>query len=351
MPKILYLMGSAGSGKTVVAIGLAKVFQEAGFRVSYFKPKSKGGEPGKRVDDDVVLMKELLGLNLPYEIISPFRYRPYLLTVGHTKRTGQLKSLILTSFDKLQENADILLVEGSNEPYISSSLEIDDYTLAADFGARVLIITKIINDFSLDSAIFKDEMLKNKNIEVTGHIFNNVRRPLLDKTRGIYQPLLEEKSILLGIIPEHTLITSPTVQEFQQALNGEVLVGENCLDRIIEDVVVGSMNIDSALSYLRRCLNKAVITGGDRSDLALTALETSTSALILTGGLYPDVSVLTRAEEKNVPVILVYDDTYATIEKVHHLSRQIKPGDEKIINLAYNQVKNNCDIAKLLELI
>lgn len=56
---------------------------------------------------------------------------------------------------------------------------------------------------------------------------------------------------------------------------------------MVEDIVIGTMAIESALGYLRRTANKAVIIGGDRLEAALYALETSTAALILTGGLYP----------------------------------------------------------------
>ncbi len=345
----LFLMGTAGSGKTVIALGLIQLFQEKGLKVAYFKPKSSGGDPRKRVDDDVVLMKEFLKMDFPYEIISPFRTGPLYLTAGHLKEGEEVRDKIIKAHKEVSKEVDVVIIEGSTTPFASAGLKIDDFRLAADFSAKVLLVTKIVNDFSLDSAVFVDKLLKFKGLDMVGHIFNNVRRLLYDKTRGIYQPLLEEKGVLLGIILEDPIVTSPTVLEYQEALGGEVLAGEDQLNRIVEDVVVGSMNIESALSYLRRSPNKAVITGGDRSDLALTAMETSTSVLILTGGLYPDVRVLARAEEKKIPVILVHYDTYSTIEMVHHLSRHIKFDDKKIIKLVYKQFTNNCNVNTILE--
>ena len=176
-----------------------------------------------------------------------------------------------------------------------------------------------------------------------GNIFNNVERTLLDKTRGIYAPILEEfNHNLLGIIPKKPEIAAPTVREYYEALGGELLTGEIGMDGLVEDVLVGSMTIESALRYLRRSPNKAVITGGDRSDMAVTALETSTSVLILTGGLYPDVTVLARAIEKNVPVILVHYDTYMTIERLHEVTRRIHPGDEQGIEIARSNINDHC---------
>jgi hypothetical protein len=79
-------------------------------------------------------------------------------------------------------------------------------------------------------------------------------------------------------------------------------------------MLVGAMGVESALSYFRRKPNKAVITGGDRADIQLAALETSTRCLILTGHLYPSPTVLNRAEELCVPVLLTKLDTLGTIE-------------------------------------
>ena len=349
MTKNLYLMGTAGSGKSVVALGLARIFQERGIKTAYFKPKSSGGDPNKRVDDDIVLMKEVLGMDFPSEVISPFRTGPLYLSTYHRQEPDSIKKKILDAYGQVAKDAEVVLIEGSSTPFASAGLDIDDFRLAADLSAPVLVVTKVINDYSLDAAVFMNKLLKFKGLEVTGHIFNNVRRILLDKTRGIYQPLLEKKGELLGIIPEDPQVTAPTVLEYQTALGGEVLAAEDRMDRIVEDVVVGSMNIESALTYLRRSLNKAFITGGDRSDLALTALETSTSVLILTGGLYPDVRVLAKADERKVPVILVHSDTYTTIERVHHLSRHIKPMEKKVIELAHRQVLDNCNVDLILK--
>jgi BioD-like phosphotransacetylase family protein len=111
------------------------------------------------------------------------------------------------------------------------------------------------------------------------------------------------------------------------------------------------MTMDSALKYMRRSANKAVIMGGDRADMALAALETSTSALILTGGLYPDVKVISCATGKGVPVILVHSDTYTTIEIISEVSRRIRPGDSRGIAITVENIEKHCDWQKLMNLL
>ena len=53
----------------------------------------------------------------------------------------------------------------------------------------------------------------------------------------------------------------------------------------------------------------------EAKDICLAALETDTNCLILTGNIYPSVTVLTKAEEKSVPVILVPHDTLSTVRQ------------------------------------
>ena len=74
------------------------------------------------------------------------------------------------------------------------------------------------------------------------------------------------------------------------------------------------MSADSALSYLTLKPNKAVITRGDRPDIQLAALETSTRCLVLTGNQEPTPSILSRAQELDVPIVVVESDTTGTME-------------------------------------
>jgi len=329
----LYVIGTTPGGKTVVLLGLALKLKEKGFRVGFLKPN--GTAPGKSYredDEDAVLLKAILELPHSLETIVPTLVGPFYLS--SIPRTEDFRQRISASYDSVRKDIDLLLVGGSVTPYAAAVLGTDDLTLAAEWKALVILVNQVKNDYSADRALFFNRFCQLHNIRVLGNIFTNVPRPLLDKTKGIYKPLLEQRGYnVLGVIPFSPEITAPTVEEFYDALGGELLTEGDYLDRRVEDVVVGTMTIESALTYLRRSPNKAVITGGDRSDMALTALETSTSVIILTGGLYPNVRVIARANEKKVPVILVHYDTYTAVEKLHEVSRLIKPEDEKTIKL------------------
>jgi BioD-like phosphotransacetylase family protein len=73
------------------------------------------------------------------------------------------------------------------------------------------------------------------------------------------------------------------------------------------------MTLDSGATYFNRKENKAVVIRGDRADMQLAALETSTKCLILTNNLKPLPAVVSQAQDKHVPIIMVKQDTSAAI--------------------------------------
>lgn len=348
--KSLYIMGMPGSGKTVVALGLAQKVRQEGLSAAYFKPVANGKRVPGGVDLDAVLMKEVLGMNVPLEKIAPLSAGPFYLS-SHGAYEGA-EEKIMEAFNEVGSFADVVLIDGALSPYVLSSCGLDSVSLAGKMGAAAVLVVKAENDFSLDEALHMSRCLARDGIEVLGVIFSNVPRALYSKTEGVYKPVLEREGFkVLGVFPQRPEIVSPTVGEYYEALGGEILACPDRLNLVVEDIVIGAMTMESALGYFRRLANKAVIFGGDRADLALAALETSTSALILTGGLYPDVKVIARAEEKKVPVILVHYDTYTTIEKLGRVSRHIRPGDRDSIQAALENVEKYFDWQHVLSFL
>jgi len=339
--KNLYITGVAGSGKTAIALGMALKLKKEGVNVTYFKPvgsrpKLFGGE------DDALLMQEILNMGTDVCKIAPFTAGTSYLSGLNNPEVAM--ACIKEAYQEISREAELIIIDGATFPYVGAAYGLDVASLAPVFNASILNIIKLDNDLSDDQAIFFNSDFTCRGLSVIGHIFNNVPRQLFAKTEGIFKPILEKKGCTtLGIIPIRPEIASPTVSEFYEALGGELLAGEDNLDRLVEEIIVGAMTMESALKYMRRSGNKAVIMGGDRADMALASLETSTSALILTGGLYPDVKVISRAAEKGVPLILVHSDTYTTIEKLSEISRRIKPGDTIGINTALENIEQHCD--------
>ena len=114
-------------------------------------------------------------------------------------------------------------------------------------------------------------------------------------------------------------------------------------------MLIGAMGADAALSHFRRRTNKAVFTGGDRVDLQLAALETSTSVLVLTGNIRPAPLVLDRAEDREVPIIMVADDTLTTVERAEGIFGHIRFKQDSKITRFIGLLDQSFDFARLYD--
>lgn len=351
--KSLFIGGMAGSGKTAIALGLALKLREEGINAGYFKPLDPSKVSANKTDDDVLLLKKVLSLPHDASLLNPIHTGPYHLACCPRQDPSSIVEKIKSVYQELSKDVDVMIIDGSLSPYTGASLGLDAINLVKILNSTMIYVIRLEDDFSIDKAIYYNDHFRLAGVPVLGNIFNNVGRTLLDKTKGVYKPILESLDYaVLGVIPQKAEIAAPTVREYAAVLGGELLTGNAAqMSRIVEEIVIGSMTIESALTYLRRAPNKAVITGGDRSDIAITALETSTSVLILTGGLYPDVSVINKAVEKKVPIILVHYDTYATIERMHEVTRRIHPSDTTAVQIALENIAKHCDWQKVVNYI
>lgn len=353
MAKSLYIVSANEfSGKTAICLGLAVKFKELGMKVSYFKPIAPAIgtiRAGCPYDDDAELMIESLDLPHPVTtIVTGFLERHYLDKVSPEHQKALLKKMD-KSYSEVSKDADIVIIEGCRRFRDGLAFGLDPTSLAKRFDAKMVIVGKGGEDTVADKILIEKMVTDLNGVELIGCVINNVPKTTIARVEGVIKPVLESKGIrILGIIPEEIGLTAPSVADIQATLQGEVLAGEENFDRVVRNILVGAMTPSSALRFLRSVDDKVVVTGGDRSDIAILALETDTSLLVLTGNIYPDVHVISKAKEKGVPVILVADDTYATISKIESVAGRIKPGDKKKINLAVQITSTNVDWKHIL---
>jgi len=323
----IYVSGMGYSGKTALCLGLFGKFQEMGFRVGYFKPVGQGQKmvDGKLRDLDVILMKEVMDLSEALDEVCPVvlgkRYLDQIF-----KECPEAKERILKAYEKVKEDKDILLIESATRPEYLTCCGLDVPELAKEFEAKVLLSVKGSDDDVAERAILYRDYVNWKGAELLGVVLNFVPYEQLERMRGVVSSVLEKCGLeVLGVVPDHRELTNPTVVDLVDILGAEVLAGKDDLETLIEGYLVGAMSPESAMSWFRRSVGGALITGGDRTDLILTALETKPSAIVLTGNIYPSVQVLSAAEAKNIPILLVPHDTYTTVTKLDLLEGRIVP--------------------------
>jgi len=119
------------------------------------------------------------------------------------------------------------------------------------------------------------------------------------------------------------------------------------LSNLVEHFLIGAMQVDKAIEYFRKIRNNAVIVGGDRSDIQLSAIESGSVCLILTGELYPGEIILSRAEQKDIPILVVREDTYSVAKKLERLSVRLRLRDKAKVDRGMNLVTENVNFPLL----
>jgi BioD-like phosphotransacetylase family protein len=312
----LYVSSSESfSGKSALCIGLGKRFLRDGLRIGYMKPVNTQAQcrSGVPYDADVEFAKRTFGLPEPEDVLSPVAITPqqYDAILKGTDTTDFTTRLLAAS-NQLRQSRDVIILEGGYDLREGYMVNLRGQDVAALLKAQAVCIARYEEHMVADQVLAAQRRLEGKLI---GAVINAIPRQRMEFAQTVLRPFLERRGVpILGCLPRERLLQAVSIGELAEGLDAQVMCCHDCLDELVEHLMVGAMTVDSALSYFRRRPNKAVITGGDRSDIHLAALETSTRCLILTGNLQPSRLIVSRAEELGVPILLTRRDTLAAVE-------------------------------------
>jgi hypothetical protein len=325
----LYVTGAERfSGKTATCLALGVRMQMDGYKVGYLKPLSlQPWRIGNKIaDEDAAYVKQVLNLSAePWEL-SPVVITPEFLreTMVNPDRED-LMTRVLEAFQKLSQHQDILILEGGGSLREGYVVGLPTVGVVNKLGSRALVIAKYREEVRmLDDVLSTQARLGEAFL---GILINRVPEDANDFVKKIALPFLEKKNVqVFGVLPEVRGLSALTVGELIKLLDAEVLTKYQRAEALVENLTVGAMTAEAALSRFRRASNKAVITGGDRTDIQLAALETSTTCLILTGNLRPSPLVIKQAEEFGISVLLVRTNTMETIEQIERFFGKTRLG-------------------------
>jgi BioD-like phosphotransacetylase family protein len=309
------------SGKTALALGIGLKLQAAGHKVGYFKPVST--QPymaeGRLADEDVVFVRRMLGIDTPAWELSPVIIDDALFqSLISGSGTRDFVKEIKDAYQRIVQGKDVLLVEGGASMREGYAIGLNTTMMAETLELPTLGVVRYRSGLMLIDDILALQFRMKERL--LGVVINSVPVEMMEQTRGQVVPYLQKHGIkVYGVLPHQQELMAISVGELMQTLSAKVLTGANRIDALVENLSVGAMSVESALPRFRRTLNKAVITGGDRADIQAAALETSTVALILTGNLQPSSTVVKRAEELGVAVLVVPGNTMETVEAVERV--------------------------------
>ena len=305
-------------GKTTLCLTIALAAKDSGKRVGYFKPigRFELDESGVRKNDrDAVRAKKLLQMSESPELICPIQLSGDKL---EKSKAIEFKQKIMMAYQSLSSNYDLLVIDSHEEIYEWSYVGLSLLNLAAELDAKMVTLISAADEKSVYDQIFLAKNLLNLyNVSSLGFLYTRIHPEVYDKVSSrISEFTQNEDQTVLGCIANKPQLMAPTVKQLIPLINAEILSGEEFLDNIVTSYLIGAMEAEEAIRYFRRSTKKAVITGGDRSSLALAALETDTSVLIFTGNIHPTDQILSKANNNQVPCLLVQSDTFSTVRKL-----------------------------------
>ncbi len=354
--KSLYITSvSTFSGKTALSLGLGLRMQAAGLKVGYLKPVStQPYEAGGRVlDEDADFVRRTLGLETP-----PWELSPVIITGALLQQVldGTLKRDFLAEIEaaceKASEENDVVIMEGGASMREGYTVGLNTLNVVEHLKLPTLSVVSFSEQCVAGMCAMDDALAAQRRLgeHLIGVVINSVPREDLQNVRDRVVPFLQREGItVMGVLPFDPYLRARSVGEIIDALAAKVLTGSHLRERLVEHMSVGAMSVEAALPRFRRQLNKAVFTGGDRTDIQAAALETSTTCLVLTGNLQPTSTILKRAEELNVAVLLVPDNTLEAVERVEGIFGRTSLGQPEKLSRFQAMLSEHLDYEGLMK--
>ncbi len=341
--KALYVGSSEPySGKTLASVVLAMRWRDRGLRVGYLKPIGVPSARSPLADEDALFIASQLGLPAAPAQLCPALLNPDLC--GQDPAT--VRARLREAFDAASADKDVLLMGGADSVFSSGAVVgLTGAAVAELLDAQVLLMAKYTTFVDLDPILASYRLVRDRCLGVLVNRVPAAERPTLEET--VLPCLASEGARVLGVLPDDPLLHSVSVKELAEAMEARFLTGAESAEELVEHFVVGAMSVESALHYFRRMPRKCVITGGDRGDIQLAALETPTRCLILTGDLAPTPTVLSRAQELKVPVLLVKPDTLTTVTAIEGLLGTLRLREPKKAEHALKQFEKHVALEEL----
>jgi len=342
-----------GIGKTAITLALAKEAQEAGHEVGYMKPKGTRLQSavGKTRDEDPMLARELLGLDAEVHEMEPIVYSPTFIqeAIRGREDPDELRGRVVDNFQALSEKTDLMVVEGSDSLETGEIVDLTDADIAEALDARVLLVCGYATAGDADEILTAARSLDDR---LAGVLFNGVTDTAMTELADDVIPFLDGRDVpVAGSLPQVQELSGITVEDLARSMGADVLTSDASVATHVERFIVGAMGGNSALERFRRSRDAVMVTGGDRAEVQTAALEASgIKALLLTGGFRPPSAVLGRAEEENVPVMLVQSDTRTTIDRIEDVLHAGRTRDGSTVAKMQELLDDGVDVRSLLNL-
>lgn len=317
MDKIIVASMRKSAGKTSLIMGFIQTMAQQK-TIGYMKPfGDRLLYRKKRLwDYDSALIANVFGLKeAPENITIAFEHSKirYMYDEESTKKK------VLDMVAKTGQDKDILFIEGGKDLTYGTSVHLDPVSVTRYVDGKLILVMSGSDDVVVDDITFMKPYLQMTGVNLAGVIINKVHDT--KEFSDLYIEQITNMDIpVLGVIPYETELSYLSVGYLSEFLFAKVLAGENALNNVVKNIFVGALSANVALrNPLFAKEAKLIITGGDRVDMILAALESDTAGIILTNNVLPPSGIISKAANRNIPLLLVSADTFQTANQIYNL--------------------------------
>lgn len=347
MKKIFFASCREYSGVSAVVIGTILALKDLGKRVSYLKtigylPVYKDGI---FTDIDSSFVFSLLSEDRLLSFSCPIVLHQEAREEWLSGKTIFSKKLLEEAYNELSKDRDVFIFEGGFNIYQGKSFGMSTFEVASLFNFPVVLIERYSLMEVSDRVLLVKELFGER---LKGVILNMVKDEEMEMAKQEAEFLKKNGVSVFGIIPFTNILQSTSIRTLIDELGAEILCGKESIDKLVQSVLIGAMDAEHAITFFQRKKNLAVITGGDRADIQLAALEAKAVCLILTGGFSPPDIILGLAQERNIPILLVKEDTLTTAQKAEWIIGHSRTHEKEKLSFLKELIKENIRIEELV---
>lgn len=343
------------TGKSVIAFGLINMLLSKTQKVGYFKPIITQ-EDADHKEQHIEAILDFFNLPINYSDTFAFTGQQ-VLHQPQTENSSEIIDTIISKYKKAEENYEFTVIEGSDFLGEGTAFEFESNVLIAkNLAAPVLIVVTGEHKSTaqvVNTAVNIFRNFSSRDVQVLGMVVNMVKQENVEDVRQLLLAQLPA-DIMLTVIPMESGLQSPTMQEITEALNGNVLFGEELMSNQVDNFVTGAMMLPNFLNHIKE--NVLIVTPGDRGDIIIGALQANQSTnypkvagIVLTVGSIPDQPVMKLIEglQTVMPIISVKTGTFETSNAIGHIHSRITKDNKKKIQLAIQVFEKYVDLKAL----
>ena len=360
-PRIFVAATRMDDGKTTTSVGLFAALQNRFPRIGYIKPVGQRFVEieGAKIDEDTVLINDTYHPRTPLKAMSPIAVEP-----DFTRRylsggiTHQLHDRVRTAFDIAAWEKDFVIIEGTGHAGVGSVFDLSNATVAKVLKSKVIIVSRAGIGRPIDEIAMNLALFEKQGVEVIGAIINKVNPEKMGMLKEYATLGLAKLGLpLLGMVPMHTELYKPTVNQACVRIRGEFIAGAQHKRRRVSRIGVGAGSPRNAEKLLQP--GTLIITPGDREDLIAMVLEDDAkpsprgnlAGVVLTDGILPPENLLQIIRSRSIPFISTSADISSATTAIGHMTVKTEVGDRDKIGVIQRLIHEHVQVDKIIELV